>query len=71
MRKLLVLHIYLLFCTVVYIGREYNIIYCSFIRFHLTALAGSDFLYSEELQSWSFCSWCTYSTDYLKIGWKI
>lgn len=73
MKKLLVLYIYfyLLFCAVVYIGREYDMTYCSFNRFHRTVLAGSDFLYSKELQSWSFCSCCTRSTDFLKMGWKI
>lgn len=58
MRKLLVLYIYfyLLFCAVFYIGIEYDITYCSFIKFHHAVLAAMDFLCSKELQSWSFCS---------------
>lgn len=73
MRKLLVLciYFYLLFCAIVYIDREYDITCCSFIKFHRAVLAGMDFLYSKELQSRSFRSWCTRSTDYLKIGWKM
>lgn len=75
-RKLLVLYTYfqLLFCAVVYIGREHDITHLSSIIFNHAVVAGMDFLYSTPPQihgatAMEFLK--LVQPDYLKMGWKM